>query len=79
MGYLESLLGRNERMLFTTRHHWLAFLGRVLGYVVLLILGQKPKRGLPGLPLLAKLELSETARQIGQLGFRLSVAQIGLK
>jgi uncharacterized protein (TIGR04141 family) len=47
--------------------------------VVLLILGRKPARGLLGLPLLAKLELSETARQIGQLGFQLSVAQIGLK
>ena len=46
--------------------------------VVLVILGRKPARGLLGLPLLAKLELSETARQIGQLGFRLSVAQIGL-
>jgi uncharacterized protein (TIGR04141 family) len=45
--------------------------------VVLLILGRKPPRGLLGLPLLAKLELSETARQIGQLGFRLSVAQVG--
>jgi uncharacterized protein (TIGR04141 family) len=46
--------------------------------VVLIFLGQKSGRGLPGLPLLAKLELSETARQIGQLGFTLAVAQVGL-
>lgn len=46
--------------------------------VVLLMLGHKPRRGLAGLPLLAKLELSETARQIGQMGFALSVAQVGV-
>jgi uncharacterized protein (TIGR04141 family) len=46
--------------------------------VVLVILGRRPKRGLLGLPLLAKLELSETIRQIGQMGFKLSVAQVGL-
>jgi uncharacterized protein (TIGR04141 family) len=46
--------------------------------VVLVILGRQPRRGLLGLPLLAKLELSETIRQIGQMGFSLSVAQVGL-
>jgi uncharacterized protein (TIGR04141 family) len=46
--------------------------------VVLVILGRQPRRGLLGLPLLAKLELSETIRQIGQRGFSLSVAQVGL-
>lgn len=45
--------------------------------VILIFLGPEPKRGLTGLPLLAKLELSETARQIGQLGFKLSVALVG--
>jgi uncharacterized protein (TIGR04141 family) len=45
--------------------------------VILIFLGPLPKRGLIGLPLLAKLELSETARQIGQFGFRLSVALVG--
>lgn len=46
--------------------------------VVLVILGQRSSRGLFALPLLAKLELAETTRQIGQLGFKLSVEQVGL-
>ena len=45
--------------------------------VILAILGPTPRRGLAGFPLLAKIELVETARQIGQLGFGFSVALVG--
>jgi uncharacterized membrane protein YdbT with pleckstrin-like domain len=39
MGYLESLLGQGERVVFQTRHHWTAFLGRVLLHGLLLVVG----------------------------------------
>lgn len=39
MGYLESLLGEGERLVYSTRHHWTALLGRVWAHVVLLVVG----------------------------------------
>jgi uncharacterized membrane protein YdbT with pleckstrin-like domain len=39
MGYVDSLLGEEERILYSTRHHWVTLLGRVAWRLVLLALG----------------------------------------
>ncbi len=39
MGYLESLLGADEQVVFVARHHWTALARRALGYLLLVLLG----------------------------------------
>ena len=41
MGYLEDLMGKNEKIVLTTRQHWITIVGALLvnGFLVLLLLG----------------------------------------
>lgn len=41
MGYLENLMGKNERIVFTTRQHWITIVGSLLAnsFLALLLLG----------------------------------------
>lgn len=39
MGYLQQLMGADEEVLFETRHHWTALVGRIWWPVVLLVVG----------------------------------------
>lgn len=41
MGYLEDLMGKNEKIVLTTRPHWITIVGALLinGFLVLLLLG----------------------------------------
>ena len=41
MGYLEDLMGKNEKIVLTTRPHWITIVGTLLinGFLVLLLLG----------------------------------------
>jgi hypothetical protein len=36
MGYIQNLLGRNERIAFVTRQHWIVLLGPLLANAFLL-------------------------------------------
>jgi uncharacterized membrane protein YdbT with pleckstrin-like domain len=38
MGYVERLLGRNERIVFVTRQHWIVLLGSMIGNLLLALL-----------------------------------------
>ena len=57
MGYLEGLMGKNERIVLTTRQHWIMIIGALLvnGFfiVVLLGIGIALTFLLPGLALIA--------------------------
>ena len=37
MGYLQSILGQNERVIFATRRHWLVIAASIIGSVILAI------------------------------------------
>jgi uncharacterized membrane protein YdbT with pleckstrin-like domain len=41
MGYLEGLMGKNERIVLTTRQHWITIIGAVIvnGFLILLLWG----------------------------------------
>jgi len=41
MGYLEGLMGKNEKAVLTTRQHWITIIGALLvnGFLVLLLMG----------------------------------------
>ena len=62
MGYLEALMGKNERIVFTTRQHWITIIGSLIvnGFLILLLWGigifalvmaQSLLKGLSGVPL----------------------------
>ncbi len=38
MGYLESILGQNERVIFSTRRHWLVVTGPIIGALLLSVI-----------------------------------------
>ncbi len=39
MGYIESLLGEGERVLYVTRHHWILLLKRCWAFTLLFVVG----------------------------------------
>lgn len=61
MGYLESLLGEGERIVYVTRHHWILLLRRTSGFLVLFVVGLILTVGgnVVAGPLLGQLNLSQ--------------------
>ncbi len=55
MGYLEGLMGKNERIVLITRQHWIVVLGTILvnGFFIVLLLGIGVLATILGAPILA--------------------------
>jgi uncharacterized membrane protein YdbT with pleckstrin-like domain len=56
MGYLEGLMGKNERIVLTTRQHWITVIGTVIvnGFLILLLWGIGIGLSTLALPVLGK-------------------------